>query len=185
MKVISTFLLILCAITYNSVSANPNYSTPNYITYQVFKGDPFIVKAYKELYKRSPNIWELNIFNYNNGSWSSYEYARKYVQDFQTSMQRQNVKFAFGPAKSKSQVVVGLIVNNQLIAADVIGTAGGYIVTSGGSNVIKQGGTKVTLDGKSFKITPETAGFSFGAADAPKGTQRFLTTGPGAILVKK
>jgi hypothetical protein len=172
---------------YGSVNAN-NYLAGNYIVYQTFKGDPYILKAYQELYKRQPNAWELNIFNYNNGSWASYDYIKKYIQDFQTYMQRQNVKFAFGTTKNKAQVVVGLIVNNQLIAADVISIGGGAIVAQGGSSVLAQGGAKVAIKGgSSFKITKDIAGFSFGSgADAPpKGTQRFLTSGPGALIVKK
>ena len=35
---------------------------------QSLKGDPWIFNAYKDLYNRQPNAWELNIKNYNKGS---------------------------------------------------------------------------------------------------------------------
>lgn len=42
------------------------------VTAQSLTGDPWIFQAYKELYARSPNAFELNINNYNLGSWNSY-----------------------------------------------------------------------------------------------------------------
>jgi len=34
--------------------------------------DPWIVKAYQEIFKRTPTAQECNIKNYNNGSWNNY-----------------------------------------------------------------------------------------------------------------
>lgn len=50
---------------------------------QNLTGDPWIFQAYKELYGRSPTAFELNINNYNLGSWNSYPELKKYIQEFQ------------------------------------------------------------------------------------------------------
>jgi len=185
MKVKFTFLLIVCAMFSNTINASGHRVTN--APYQKITGNPFTINAYKELYGRSPNMWEQNLFNYNNGSWSSYDNFKTYVFQFQNSINSYNIKFAFGPARNKDQVIVGFIVNKQLIAADVILKVSGYIVSSGGSSVIAAGGNTVTLKGAgSFKVTKTTPGAVFGGAkmDIPKGAQRFLTSGIGALIIK-
>lgn len=42
--------------------------------------DPWIVKAYQELYSRTPTAEECNIKNYNNGSWNSYDELVRYIK---------------------------------------------------------------------------------------------------------
>src|SRR5687767_10928360 len=52
------FALSIIVLTFNCVSAQTK--------------DPWITKAYNQLYGRVPSTAEYNINNYNNGSWSSY-----------------------------------------------------------------------------------------------------------------
>ncbi|ANE52140.1 hypothetical protein [Flavisolibacter tropicus] len=44
--------------------------------------DPWIVKAYKQLYNRTPSADECNIRNYNNGSWSNYNELETYIKNY-------------------------------------------------------------------------------------------------------
>ncbi len=44
--------------------------------------DPWIVRAYNELFGEAPNSTECNIKNYNNGSWRSYEELRGHIQSY-------------------------------------------------------------------------------------------------------
>jgi hypothetical protein len=44
--------------------------------------DPWIIKAYQELYKRTPNSQECNIRNYNNGSWNNYNELVTYIKNY-------------------------------------------------------------------------------------------------------
>ncbi len=185
MKVKFTFLLVVCTVFSNTINASDH--RVNYAPYQKVTGNPYTINAYKELFGRAPNTFEQNLFNYNNGSWSSYDNFKTLVSQFQGSMIGYNMKFAFGPARNKDQVIVGFIINNRLIAADVILKVSGYIVSSGGSSVIAAGGSTVTLKGAgSFKVTKTTPGAVYGGAkmDLPKDAQRFLTSGIGALIIK-
>ena len=42
------------------------------------KGDPWIFQAYCELYNRTPTALEVNIGNYNQGSWNNYGELKNY-----------------------------------------------------------------------------------------------------------
>src|SRR3712207_735827 len=46
-----------------------NYNNKSQASASQLKGDTWIFNAYKELYGRQPNVWELNVQNYNLGSW--------------------------------------------------------------------------------------------------------------------
>ena len=176
---------MVCALFSNIINAR-DYSV-HHAPYQKITGNPYTINAYKELFGRAPNTFEQNLFNYNNGSWSSYDNFKSLVSQFQSSMIGYNMKFAYGPARNRDQLIVGFIVNNRLIAANVILKVSGYIVSSGGSSVIAAGGSSVTLKGAgSFKVTKTTPGAVYGGAkmDLPKGAQRFLTSGIGALIIK-
>ncbi|HYH15556.1 MAG TPA: hypothetical protein VD794_10060, partial [Flavisolibacter sp.] len=44
--------------------------------------DPWIIKAYQELYRRTPSATECNIRNYNNGSWNNYNELVSYIKKY-------------------------------------------------------------------------------------------------------
>lgn len=51
-------------------------------TYAQAQCDPWIIKAYQELYGRIPNATECNISNYNNGSWNNYSELVSYIKKY-------------------------------------------------------------------------------------------------------
>jgi hypothetical protein len=44
--------------------------------------DPWIQKIYSELYGRAPSTTECHIYNYNNGSWNSYDQLKSYIVSY-------------------------------------------------------------------------------------------------------
>ncbi|MCY7290837.1 MAG: hypothetical protein LH615_01525, partial [Ferruginibacter sp.] len=48
--------------------------------------DPWIIQVYKELHNRQPSAWELNIKNYNLGTWNNYGELKSYIQEYQNSL---------------------------------------------------------------------------------------------------
>ena len=56
----------------------------------VLSGDPFIIRLYQKLYSRYPNAWELNVQNYNKGSWSNYGTLKRYISEYQDNLKKVN-----------------------------------------------------------------------------------------------
>lgn len=54
--------------------------------------DPWIVKAYKSIYGKSPNATECNIRNYNNGSWGSYPELVQYIAMYNNNRPGNHLK---------------------------------------------------------------------------------------------
>ena len=105
---------------------------------QQLKGDPWIFYAYQELYNRQPNAWELNIKNYNAGSWNNYDELRRYVKMYQISLRNNNLTVSTTTLAS-GNVVALFNQNGRSIAANLISQDGGGIIASGGGNIIASG----------------------------------------------
>ena len=151
----------------------------------VLKGDPWIFRIYQELYNRKPNAWELNVTNYNKGSWSSYASLRNYIKDFQTSLKKNklNIKTADG----NGNVYVVFEKDGKPIAINLVSQNGGQVIAAGDGNVIAAGGGNVVAaGGLNLQITPNMAGVTFGDKFRTQsvGTTIIPSSGNGALIIR-
>src|SRR6185436_2238015 len=70
------------------------------------KGDPWIFQAYKALYNRQPTSWELNIQNYNNGSWNNYNELATYIVQYQSALSKFGISITTTSIGSGRDVVL-------------------------------------------------------------------------------
>lgn len=112
----------------------------------IVSGDPWIMQIYQQLYNRRPNSWELNIKNYNNGSWSSFEQLKEYIQQFQKSMNDNGVRIETALLNESINLVV-LKKGDKTLAVNILQNKGGNVVAGGGANVIAAGGGNVVAAG--------------------------------------
>jgi len=125
---------------YQSSKSAPNLSS------SMVSGDPWIMQIYQQLYSRRPNSWELNIKNYNNGSWSSFEQLREYIQQFQKSMNDNGIRIETALLNESINLVV-LKKGDKTLAVNILQNTGGNVVAAGGANVIAAGGGNVVAAG--------------------------------------
>jgi hypothetical protein len=109
------------------------------------KGDPWIFQVYSELYGRKPNAWELNIKNYNKGSWNSYDQLKGLVKDYQSYLAQQKIEIRTGGYNGN--VIVGFFRNGRQYAVNVVAAGGANVVAAGGANVVAAGGANVVAAG--------------------------------------
>jgi hypothetical protein len=153
---------------------------------QTLKGDPWIFQVYKEVYHRQPSAWELNINNYNGGSWNNYGELRKYVQEYQASISRNGLTIVTKKIDD-NKVLTGFIKEGKLLAANIVSPQGGNVVAAGGGNVVAAGGGNVVAaGGLNLQITSNTAGVGFGGKYTVQsaGTTVIPSSGKGALIIK-
>jgi hypothetical protein len=109
------------------------------------KGDPWIFQVYSEVYGRKPNAWELNIYNYNNGSWNSYDQLKGLIRDYQNYLKQQKIEIRTGGYNGN--IAVGFFKNGKQVAVNVVAAGGGNVVAAGGANVVAAGGANVVAAG--------------------------------------
>jgi hypothetical protein len=169
------------------------YNTKKPATMPALTGDPWIFQVYKELYNRQPNAWELNIKNYNNGSWNNYDELKKYIGEFQSSLSKQNMQIKTGAYNNN--VLVGFFINGQQVAVNVVAAGGGNVVAAGGANVVSAGGANVVSAGSAnvvaagggnIIVNNSMAGVNFGGRYSVQsaGTKVISTSGSGALIIK-
>ncbi len=160
------------------------------------KGDPWIFKAYCELFSRAPIAWELNVNNYNNGTWNSYDELKKYIQDYSRSLSKNGITViptqAILRTGGKMSEVDGALFlqNGKPIAANLISKNGGSLVAAGGGNIVAagagnliglDGATLVGNDGASLK---NLLGVSFTKNYNLMGFTVIRTAGSSALVIK-
>lgn len=111
-----------------------NYSKP-----LGMQGDPWIIQAYWEMYQKLPQPWELNVKNYNSGSWNSYDDLKKYIKEYKTNMSSAGITIVSGQ-NTKGNVLVGHLQNGNLVALSEVSKNKGEVIASGGGNVVAGGG---------------------------------------------
>jgi hypothetical protein len=159
------------------------------------KGDPWIFKAYYELYSRIPNPIELNVTLYNAGSWNNYGELKTYIQQYQSALSQNNLRMISGTANGKD--VAALVDgNNNVVAVGLISPNGGQVIAPGGANVIAAGGGNVIAPGGANVIAPGGANFNFnsntpglnitgGYSTQSAGVKKIIkTAGKGTIVVR-
>ncbi len=157
----------------------------------VLKGDPWIFQSYSELYGRSPNALELNIKNYNGGTWANYAELKKYVSDFQTSLKQAGITLSTSVVKDVA--VVGIFQNGKQIAAAALSTNAGQIIAASGAGIISGGagniiaggaGNLLANDGASIAISTAMGGISFGSSYTLQSeNNKVVKSGKGALLI--
>lgn len=167
----------------------------------VLNGDPWIFQSYKELYNRAPNALELNIKNYNGGTWSSYAELKQFVQDFQSSMRQAGMTVS--TAYVNNMAVVGIRQNGQQIAVAALSLNGGQIISNDGASIISGGagniisggagniisggaGNLIGQDGAGITISPAMGGISFGSSyTLASENTRVIKSGKGSLIISK
>lgn len=147
------------------------------------QGDPWIFQAYRELYNRTPSAWEVNIQNYNGGSWSNYNELKKYVQDFQNSLRKLNMDIKTVDA-GNGKAIAFLTENGQAKAVALVNLNGGQVVAAGGANVVSAGGANVVSAGGANLQNLAAMNFGSRYTVQAAGSRVVPTSGKGAIIVK-
>lgn len=151
------------------------------------KGDPWIFQAYCELYGRAPQLWELNIQNYNNGSWANYGELKAFIQEAQKDWASNNLRPLAGTTNTGKPATVFVDPNNTLLAIDLVSPEGGAVIAPGGANVIAAGGgNAVAAGGANFQFNSNTPGISFGSDRIihSAGTRVIQTAGKTKLVLK-
>lgn len=125
--------IIFCSITFSTLSA------------QTLTGDPWIFQAYKEMYNRQPNALEINIRNYNSGSWNNYGELKQYILQFQTSLLQSGITIS--TVFVKNVAVVGIRQNGQQVAVAALSLTGGQIVANDGATIVSGGAGNIVSGG--------------------------------------
>lgn len=150
---------------------------------QQLKGDPWIFQVYQQLYHRQPTAWELNIYNYNNGSWNNYGELKNYIVQYQNAM--RNYGFSVSTINlSNGKIAVLFNQNGITMAADLITNDGGTLVAQGGGNLVAQGGGNIVAQGGGNLAS--LPGVSFGSRYTlqSNGTKVVPTSGRGALIIR-
>jgi hypothetical protein len=152
---------------FNGKFVNINEAIPQ------LKGDPWIFQVYSEVYGRKPNAWELNIYNYNKGSWSSYEQLKGFIKDYQNYLSQNKIEIRTGGYNRN--ILVGFYKNGKQVAANVVAAGGGNVVAAGGANVVAAGGANVVAAGGANVVAAGGANLITAAASlaAVKPGERF------------
>ena len=151
----------------------------------VLKGDPWLFKIYREEYQRQPNAWELNIGNYNGGSWTSYASLKNYVKEFQASLKKNKIKIKTVDKDGKVYVVFEE--DGSPIGINLVSPNGGNVIAAGGGNVIAAGGGNViAAGGLNLQISTSIAGVSFGDKYRIQsaGTKAIPSSGKGTLVFR-
>jgi hypothetical protein len=151
---------------------------------QTLKGDPWIFDAYREIYSRQPNAFELNIKNYNNGSWNNYEELKNYIKEYQASLSNQKMVIKTAVI-NKDKSLAGFFYNGKQIAASVVTHQGGNLIGMDGASLIgNDAGSLVGPDGGtiSFKNLP-TVRFSSSSSYSLKAGKVIKTSGKGVLVI--
>ncbi|MCE3282987.1 MAG: hypothetical protein K0Q66_1724 [Chitinophagaceae bacterium] len=177
--------LVSYIVTYNNAKSGSH-----------IKGDPWIFKAYCELYNRVPTFWETNIKNYNNGSWSSYDELKKFIQEYFTSLSNNKleVKMAKAQGAKSNELAVVFVLDGKIQAANLIGNDAGSLLAIGGEAINAKGVTKLigmdgaTLIGMDGATLKDLAGVQFLSGYTVKsgdGSKTIKTSGKTSLVIKK
>jgi len=185
MKLKFFLAIIFCSISFTTLTAQTT-------------GDPWIYQVYKEMWGRQPNAWELNINNYNGGSWNNYGELKKHIQEYQSSF---GLKVSVAPTANKTSVAA-FFENGKQIAATLISNDAGRLISKDGAGIIgndaagligndgstlKNGSTLIGNDGSTIKLISNMPGVSFGSmyGGLAVGTKRIKTSGKGSLIIRK
>lgn len=149
-------------------------------------GDPWIHQAYVEMYRRQPTAWELNIYNYNNGSWSNYNELKQYIRDYHASLSKAGLSINTKDI-SGGQTLVGFNLTGKQVALDLVSTSDGKVIAAGGANVVAAGGANVVAaGGANLQVNANMAGVFTGNRYTVQsaGTTVVPTSGKGALIIK-
>ena len=126
------------------VGQNTN-TTPKYTPSEV-SGDPWIKEIYQELYGRTPNALEYNIYNYADGKWRNREELKRAIQQYQSNIRKAGMSVDFYDL-GNGRLVADMKINGKSTAVSLIEGKGGNVVAAGGANVVAAGGANVVAAG--------------------------------------
>jgi hypothetical protein len=158
------------------------------------KGDPWLFKAYCELYNRVPTVWELNIKNYNNGSWNSYEELKNYIRQYFASLSSNRLEVKVGKVRSATTIAdmaAVFLLDGRVVAIDLIGNDAGSLKAVGGPELISKGVTGVigqngasliSDDGSTLKNL-QGVSFSGYSLKSEQGAKKIKTAGKTTLVI--
>ena len=160
------------------------------------KGDPWIFKAYYEIYNRAPIAWELNINNYNNGSWANYDELKKFIAEYQNALVVNRLKVIMAKVKSATNSITELAavftIDGKMVAVDLIGNDAGSLTAVGGNAVAAKGATTligmdgatlISDDGSTLKSL-QGVQFSTYSLNSTEGGKKIKTSGKTTLLIR-
>ena len=153
---------------------------------QTIKGDPWIFNAYQDLYNRKPNAWEVNIKNYNKGSWGNYGDLKKYVAAYQAGLSAKGVTINtyFIPGTETSLVCFNR--NGKQVAINIVSNDGGKVLQAGGLSIssLPVANQVANLLASTIKQFSPLLGAFFGGKYTVQaaGTTVIPTSGDGALI---
>lgn len=131
---------------YKGVSTTPKNNTDWKYTPSIVSGDPWITEIYQELYRRKPNAWEYNVYNYAEGKWKNKIELKQAIQQYQSNMQKAGITIDLYDM-SNGRFVVDMKINGKSAAVSLIEGKGGNVVAAGGANVVSAGGANAVSAG--------------------------------------
>jgi hypothetical protein len=158
------------------------------------KGDPWVFQAYYEMYNRTPIEWELNIKNYNNGSWSNYDELKKFITEYQNALVINRLKVVMAKVKAATafaEMAAVFIQDGKVIAADLIGNDAGSILVVGGQALAAKGATAligldgvklISDDGSTIKSL-QGVNFSGFGLQSEEGAKKIKTAGKTTLII--
>ncbi|HEY8659513.1 MAG TPA: hypothetical protein VIL78_10775, partial [Hanamia sp.] len=135
-------------------------------------------------YSRQPNAWELNIQNYNGGSWNNYGELKTYVLQYQSSMSNQGLSISTSLLPG-GNIAVFFVQGGKSIAVDLIAQDGGTLIAAGAGNIALNSGANF-LSKVGITVKSDLAGVYFGSKYAVQstGTKVIPVSGKGALIIR-
>lgn len=148
--------------------------------------DPWIIQAYKEMYGRQPSAWELNINNYNLGSWNNYNELKKYIVEYHSSLRNDGYN-AKTILLDKNQSATIFYQNGAAVAGALISNKAGSILGENGLGLISVDHAR--LIGMDHASLQKLAAVSFADVSTKftqaAGIKYLKASGRGRLIMKK
>lgn len=147
-------------------------------------GDPWITSIYRSIYQRQPNCWELNVNNYNGGSWGSYDELTKYIKDFQSNLQKNGITIETAMLSSEKSLVA-FKKDGAYIAVNLLSNTNGSIIAGGAGNIIAGGAGNIIAGGAGNLITLISGKIiASGGGNIIAAANQIIAGGAGNIMFK-
>ena len=158
------------------------------------KGDPWIFRAYYENYNRIPIPWELNIRNYNNGSWNNYDELKKFITEYQNALVVNRLQVVMATVKSVAKLAetaAVFILDGKPVAANLIGNDAGSLKAVGGNElkakgitalIDMNGATLISDDGSTLKNLKGVQFSGYGLM-SEEGAKKIRTAGKTTLVI--
>jgi len=156
------------------------------ITAQKLTGDPWIFQAYRELYGLTPNAFELNITNYNLGSWNNYGELKNYIIEYKNSLRNDGLTVRTTPLDNNQSAAI-FYNNGSPISGALISNKGGSLLGENGLGLISVDHARlIGMDHASLKSLSVVSYADVSTKFTQSAGIKYLkASGRGRIIMKK